>query len=113
MAETHAGIDELSIDELNVVSSGDGKPATTLGGSVGGRPLIDPAPASERIDSGETADGQYTKRYPTTLNKNQSQPAVATRTTIENTIGTQALRMRNEYRGAVKPQRNPRLNLTG
>jgi hypothetical protein len=76
------------------------------------RPLIDPAPASERIDSGETADGQYPKRYPTTLNKNPSQPAVATRTTIQNTIGTQALRMRNEYRGAVKPQRNPRLNLT-
>jgi hypothetical protein len=47
------------------------------------------------------------------LNKNQSQPAVATRTTIENTIGTQALRMRNEYRGTVKPQRNPNLNLTG
>jgi bacteriocin-like protein len=37
MAETHAGIDELSIDELNVVSGGDGKPATTLGGTAGGR----------------------------------------------------------------------------
>ena len=28
---------ELPIDELNGVSGGDGKPATTLGGTVGGR----------------------------------------------------------------------------
>jgi bacteriocin-like protein len=28
MTETHADMDELSIDELNVVSGGDGKPAT-------------------------------------------------------------------------------------
>jgi hypothetical protein len=49
------------------------------------------------------------------LNKKQSQPAVATKTRIENTIGTQALRMRNEYPGAAKPQRNSfvKLNIGG
>jgi hypothetical protein len=76
-------------------------------------PSLIPRQLPRGLTVGRTADRQYPKRYPTTLNKNQSQPAVATRTTIENTIGTQALRMRNEYRGAVKPQRNPRPNLTG
>jgi hypothetical protein len=37
MPETHADTDELSMDELNDVSGGDGVPATTLGGTASGR----------------------------------------------------------------------------
>jgi hypothetical protein len=57
--------------------------------------------------------GQCPSRISATLNKNQSQPIVATRTKTENTIGIKLLRMRNEYRSTAKPQRNPHLNLTG
>jgi hypothetical protein len=57
--------------------------------------------------------GQCPSRISATLNKNQSQAIVATRTTMENTIGIKPPRMRNEYRGTAKPQRNLRLNLTG
>jgi hypothetical protein len=35
MPETHADIDELSMDELSGVSGSDGVPATTLGGIAG------------------------------------------------------------------------------
>jgi hypothetical protein len=37
MTKLNNAIRELAIDELNVVSGGDGKPATTLGGTAGGR----------------------------------------------------------------------------
>jgi hypothetical protein len=37
MTKQNNEIRELAIDELNVVSGGDGKPATTLGGTAHGR----------------------------------------------------------------------------